>query len=108
VAEFDLQALLKQAQALQEKFKQMQAEAEARTVEARSGGGLVRVVADGGMQVRRIEIDPSLLASNDKEMIEDLIVAAVNQALKRAQEMVASEVGKLGPLGGLKLPGIGD
>jgi len=108
VAEFDFQALLKQAQSLQEKFKQMQAEAADKTVEASAGGGMVHVVADGGMNVRRITIEPALIAANDKAMIEDLIVVAVNAALKRAQEIVASEVGKLGPMGGFKLPGMGD
>lgn len=108
MAEFDFQALLRQAHAMQEKFKQMQAEAAGKTVEARAGGGMVRAVADGSMQVRKIEIDPALLAANDKAMLEDLIVVAVNEALKRAQELVASEVGKLGPLGGFKIPGMGD
>jgi nucleoid-associated protein EbfC len=62
---------------------------------------------DGSMQVRKIEIDQALLASNDKAMLEDLIVVAVNLALKRAQEIVAQEMGKVGPLGGIKLPGFG-
>lgn len=107
VADMDLSALLQQAQALQEKFKQMQEQAAAKTVEAQSGGGMVRVVVDGSMQVRKIEIDAAVLAANDKAMLEDLIVVAVNDGLRRAQEMVAQEVGKLGPLGGLKLPGFG-
>jgi DNA-binding YbaB/EbfC family protein len=98
---------MKQAQALQEKFKQMQAEAAGKTVQASAGGGLVRVVADGSLQIRSIEIDPTLLAANDQPMLQDLIVVAVNEAIKRAQELVAGEVGKLGPLGGLKFPGLG-
>ena len=107
MAELDFGALMKQAQALQEKLKAVQEQAAAQVVDADAGGGMVRVSVDGSMQVRRIEIDPTLIASNDKAMLEDLIVVAVNQGLKRAQEMVAQEMGKLGPLGGMKLPGFG-
>jgi DNA-binding YbaB/EbfC family protein len=102
----DLSTLLRQAQALQEKFKEMQEAAAAKTVEAQSGGGMVRVTVDGAMRLRSVEIDPALLASNDKAMLEDLFVVAVNDGLRRAQELVAQEMGKLGPLGGLKIPGL--
>ena len=85
----------------------MQEEAAQKTVEANSGGGMVRVTSsDGSMRVRRIEIDQSLLASNDKSMIEDLVVVAVNDGLRRVQEMVAEDMRKLSPLGGLNLPGL--
>jgi DNA-binding YbaB/EbfC family protein len=106
VPDFDLSALFRQAQALQEKLKQVQEDAAAKTVEAQAGGGMVHVVVDGAMRVRKVEVDPSLLASGDKAMMEDLIVVAVNDGLRRAQEMVAEEMGKLGPLAGLKLPGL--
>ncbi|MGH8011819.1 MAG: YbaB/EbfC family nucleoid-associated protein [Candidatus Binataceae bacterium] len=105
MSQFDLSALMQQAQALQERFKQMQDEAASKTVESQSGGGMVHAVVDGSMQVRKIEVDPALLAANDKAMLEDLIVVAINDGLRRAQEMVAQEVGKLGPLAGIKLPG---
>ena len=107
MAELDFGALMKQAQALQEKLKEVQEQAAAQVVSADAGGGMVRASVDGSMQVRKIEIDPALLASNDKTMLEDLIVVAVNLALKRAQEIVAQEMGKVGPLGGIKLPGFG-
>jgi DNA-binding YbaB/EbfC family protein len=103
---FDLSALMKQAQALQEKFKQTQEDLAEKTVEAASGGGMVHVVIDGGMRVRSIQIDPALLAANDKEMLQDLITGAVNAGLERAQEMVTQEMSKLAPMGGLNLPGI--
>ncbi len=106
MAQPNLSDLLQQAQALQEKLKQMQEEAAAKTVDAQSGGGMVRVTVDGSMQVRRIEIDPALLASNDKAMLEDLITVAVNQGLRQAQAMVAAEMGKLAPMGGFKFPGM--
>jgi len=108
LAELDFGALMKQAQALQEKLKEVQEQAAAKVVDADAGGGMVRASVDGSMQVRKIEIDPALLASNDKAMLEDLIVVAVNLALKRAQEIVAQEMGKVGPLGGIKLPGFGN
>lgn len=104
MAELDLSALFKQAQALQEKFKQMQEEAASKTVEAEAGGGMVRAVADGSMRIREIRIDPALLASNDKEMLQDLIVVVINDALRRAQEMMAGELGRIAPLAGLNLP----
>jgi DNA-binding YbaB/EbfC family protein len=107
VAEFNISELFQQAQQLQEKLKTMQDEAATKTVETESGGGMVKVVADGSMRVRRITIEPNLIAANDKSMLEDLIVVAINEALARAQQLVAEAMGKLGPLGGLKLPGFG-
>ncbi|MGA2409146.1 MAG: YbaB/EbfC family nucleoid-associated protein [Candidatus Binataceae bacterium] len=106
MAQLDLSALLQQAQNLQEKLKEAQEGLALRTVEGDSGGGMVQVTIDGSLQVRRIEIESSLIAANDKAMLEDLIAAAVNNGLRRAQEMVAQEMGKLSPLGGLKLPGM--
>jgi DNA-binding YbaB/EbfC family protein len=97
---------MQQAQALQEKLKQMQEEAAAKTVTAQSGGGMVRVTVDGAMQVRKIELDEALLKSNDKAMLEDLIVVAINDGLRQAQNLVAQEMGKLGPFGGIKIPGL--
>ncbi len=102
----NLSNLLQQAQALQEKLKQLQEEAASKTVEAQSGGGMVRVTVDGAMQVRRIQIDPMLLADNDKAMLEDLITVAVNEGLRQAQNLVATEMGKLAPMGGFKFPGM--
>lgn len=103
MAEIDLSMMMQQAQALQEKLKQAQEEASQRTIEANSGGGLVRVVVDGAGSVRRIDIEQSLLASNDKSMIEDLIVVAVNDGLRRIQEMVADEMRKLAPMSGIDI-----
>jgi nucleoid-associated protein EbfC len=100
--EFDFSAMMRQAQALQEKLQQLQSAAAEKTVEAQSGGGMVRVVVDGAMRVRKIEIDPSIV--NDKAMMEDLIVVAVNDGLRRAQELIAGEMSKLGPMAGMSLP----
>jgi DNA-binding YbaB/EbfC family protein len=107
VPEFDLTALMQQAQALQAKFKQMQDEAAAKTVEAQAGGGMVKVVVDGSLRLRKIEIDPALIGANDIPMLQDLIVVAINDGLRRAQDLVSGEMGKLaGPLAGLKIPGM--
>lgn len=103
---FDLGNLMKQAQALQQKLKQTQDEVAEKTVEAASGGGMIQVVVDGAMRVRSITIDPALLAANDKEMLQDLLVVGINAGLERAQEMVTQEMNKLAPMGGLNLPGL--
>jgi DNA-binding YbaB/EbfC family protein len=107
VAELDFANLVQQAQALQEKLKQVQEEAAAKVVEAEAGGGMVKVVADGSMRIRKVVLDPALIAANDQPMLEDLIVVAINHALDQAQRMLAEEMSKLGPLAGLKLPGFG-
>jgi nucleoid-associated protein EbfC len=106
VAEFDFSALLQQAQQMQEKLKKVQDELGSKTVEADAGGGMVRATADGSLRIRRIEIEPSLIAANDREMLQDLVTVAVNDALRRAQELVAEEMAKLSPFGGMNLPGL--
>ena len=107
MAEFDLSELMQQAQALQARMKEMQESAASKTVEAQSGGGMVKVIVDGTMRVRRIEIDPAIVAANDKAMLEDLILVAINDGMARAQKMLADEMSKLGPLGGMQIPGFG-
>jgi hypothetical protein len=99
---------MEQAQALQARMKEMQETASSKTVEAQSGGGMVRVIVDGTMRLRKVEIDAAIVAANDKAMLEDLIQVAVNDGMARAQKMLADEMGKLGPLGGLQIPGFGN
>lgn len=107
MAQFDFSSILQQAQAMQEKFKQMQEEVASKTVEAEAGGGMVRVVADGSMRLRKVQIEPGLVVANDKDMLQDLIVVAVNDALRRAQELFTQEVSKLSPFGAaLNIPGL--
>ena len=107
MAELDLTALMQQAQAMQARMQEMQEAAAARTVEGQAGGGMVRVVVDGAFNVRKIEIDQAIVVANEKAMLEDLIVVAINDGIARAQKMLAEEMGKFGPLAGLKLPGFG-
>jgi len=95
---------MRQAQKLQEQIQKIQEEVAEKTVEASSGGGMVTVVADGKQDVVSIKIDPEVVNKDDVEMLQDLIVAAVNEARKRSQELMASEMGKL--TGGMSVPGL--
>lgn len=97
--------LFKQAQDLQARLQRVQEEAAARTVEASSGGGMVRATVNGRLELVRLQIEPAALAGGDVEMLQDLVIAAVNQALRNAQQQMADEMSKL--TGGLKLPGMG-
>lgn len=96
--------MMKQAQKLQSKMLRLQEELAEKTVETTSGGGMIRVVANGRQQVLSIEIDKEVVDPDDIEMLQDLVLAAVNDALKKAQEMVAGEMGKL--TGGMNIPGL--
>jgi nucleoid-associated protein EbfC len=96
--------LLKQAQEMQARMAQMQEELGRKTVEATAGGGMVRVTVNGQMALCSIKIDPSVVTREDKEMLEDLVLAAVNEGIRRAREMAAEEMSKL--TGGLKIPGL--
>jgi len=104
---FDIGGLFRQAQQLQEKLATVQQELGARTVEASAGGGMVTAVANGKLELVQIRIEPSLLEAPDADMLQDLIVAAVNEAIRAAQKMVADEMGKLTGGLGIKLPGLG-
>ena len=95
---------LQQVKALQEKMTRMQEELALKKIEASSGGGMVTVVVNGRQEVLSIRIDRQVVDPEDIEMLQDLIVAAVNDGLRRAQEMAAAEMGKLA--GGLNIPGL--
>src|SRR5512143_645023 len=97
--------LMKQAQMMQEKMARIQEEAAAKTVEASAGGGMVTVTANGRMEVVSIKIEKEVVDPADVDMLQDLVAAAVNEALKKAQEMMSEEMGKV--TGGLGLPGMG-
>lgn len=97
----DLQALLTQAQELQGKLGQLQQELALRRIEASSGGGMVTAVVTGALRVVEIRIEPAVFEGGDRAMAQDLIAAAVNAALEKAQAMVQSEMQKASSLGGL-------
>lgn len=100
----DLAGLMKQAQKLQAKMAEMQAELGNRTVTAQAGGGMVEAVANGRQELVALRIDPEVANPEDVDMLQDLILAAVNEALNRAREMMAQEMAKL--TGGLQIPGL--
>lgn len=96
--------ILKQAQAMQEQMARIQEQAASKTETATSGGGIVTVTANGAMQVVSVVIDPEVVKSGDVDMIQDLVVAATNEALRKAKELMESEMKAL--TGGMKIPGL--
>lgn len=101
-----IQHLLKQAQEFQKKVKKMQEELKEKTIEASAGGGMVTVVANGRQEILSIKIEPEVVNTEDIEMLQDLITAAVNEARRKAEELAQEEMKKI--TGGLGIPGLGD
>ncbi|MDA8421975.1 MAG: YbaB/EbfC family nucleoid-associated protein [Nitrospiraceae bacterium] len=97
-----LSNIMKQAQQMQERVKKLQEEAAGKTVEASSGGGMVTVVCNGRQEVLSIKIDPSVVDPKDIDMLQDLVTAAVNEALRKSQDLMKEEMGKL--TAGMGLP----
>ena len=96
--------MMKQMQEMQKQMVKMQEELENATVESTAGGGVVRVVVTGKMKIESIVIDPEVVASDDVEMLQDLIIAAINEGLEKAQQMASDRMGAL--TGGLNRPGL--
>jgi DNA-binding YbaB/EbfC family protein len=104
---FDLSSmgdLMKQAKVMQEKLASLQAEVGARTVEASAGGGMVTAKVTGKLELVSVVIDPEIVSSGDRDMLQDLVVAAVNEAIRKAQALMSDEMSKL--TGGLRIPGL--
>ena len=97
--------MMKEAQKLQEKMLAMQDEIAKKKVDATAGGGMVTVEANGKQEILSIKIDPEVINKDDAQMLEDLVLAACNEALRKSRELVQQELGKL--TGGLKIPGLG-
>lgn len=103
----DVNKMLKQVQEMQEQMARAQEELASETVEASAGGGMVRVKATGAGEVIEVKIAREAIDPDDPEMLEDLVLAAINEALRNAQELMQSKLGgSLGGLGGLGLPGM--
>ncbi|SHF11355.1 YbaB/EbfC family nucleoid-associated protein [Desulforamulus putei] len=100
----NMNKMMKQVQKMQQEMAKMQEELGNRTVEATAGGGVVKVVASGRQEIVSITIKPEAVDPDDVEMLQDLLLAAVNDALRQSQEMVAKEMSKL--TGGLNIPGL--
>jgi DNA-binding YbaB/EbfC family protein len=106
----DMNQLFQQVGQMQEQMQKAQAELANETVQATAGGGMVTVIANGSGEIKEIKIDPKAIDPSDPEMLEDMILAAVNEAIRSAQSLMESKLGGLagGALGGLGLPGLGE
>lgn len=98
--------MMRQAKKMQQEMGKIQEESRKKTVEASAGGGMVTVTANGAIEIIAIKIDREVVNPDDIEMLQDLIVAATNEALRQAQKMLGDEMGKI--TGGLNLPGLGN
>ena len=96
--------MMKQAQQMQTRLLRAKEEAANKTVEASAGGNMVTVVVNGRPEVVSLRIDPAVVSTEDTEMLQDLVIAAVNEGIRKSQKMVEDEMGKI--LGGLKIPGL--
>jgi DNA-binding YbaB/EbfC family protein len=108
---FDMNKLMQQAAQMQEQMQKAQAELATQTVDASAGGGMVTVKANGALESVEIKIDPKAIDPSDPEMLADMVLAAVNEALRSAQSLVESSLGSamggMEGLGGLGIPGLG-
>jgi len=100
----NMNKMMKQVQKIQQDIARLQEELQERTVEATAGGGVVKAVANGKKELASIEIKPEAVDPDDVEMLQDLILAAVNEALQKAEQMVSQEMAKI--TGGLNIPGL--
>jgi len=101
----DIGNILQQARQMQEKLGKVQEELAGKTLTGESGGSMVRVTMNGRRQVLSVAIEPALLTASEKQMLEDLLVAAINDAMRKAEELSQREMSKL--TGGMAIPGLG-
>ena len=98
-------SMLKQAKKIQDEMEKIQEELAAKKVEASSGGGMVTVEVNGNQEVVSIKIDPEVISSGDKEMLEDLVLTAVNEGIRKAKDLMKERIAEV--TGGLNIPGVG-
>jgi hypothetical protein len=105
----DMDKLMQQMGQMQEQMQKAQEELANETVEATAGGGMITVVANGAGEIKQIKIDPKAIDPEDPELLEDMVLAAVNEAIRSAKSLAEAKLGGLagGALGGLGLPGLG-
>ncbi len=100
----DMKFLMKQAQGMQKKMEAMRKELASKEIKVTSGGGMVELVINGEQEIKEIHIERDIIDPEDKEMLEDLVLAAVNEGIRQSKEMVNEEMMKL--TGGINLPGL--
>ncbi len=100
----DMKFLMKQAQVMQKKMEEMKEELAQKEVRVSSGGGMIEIVINGQQEIKEIKIEPDVIDANEKEMLEDLILAAVNESIRQSKELAAQEMSKL--TGGMNVPGL--
>ncbi|MFZ5755007.1 MAG: YbaB/EbfC family nucleoid-associated protein [Bacillota bacterium] len=100
----NMQKMMKQVQKMQADMAKLQEELGEKTVETSAGGGAVKIVMNGKQEVKEITIDPEILQPEEVEMVQDLLMAAFNEALRKSQDMVSQEMSKI--TGGMKIPGM--
>jgi nucleoid-associated protein EbfC len=100
----NMNEMMKQAKQMQDRLMRAKEDAAQKTIEASAGGNMVTVVVSGRPEVVSLRIDPSVVSADDTEMLQDLVIAAVNEGIRKSQKMVEDEMSKL--LGGLKIPGL--
>ncbi len=98
--------LMRQAQKMQEKMAEMQKDLASKTVEASSGGGMVTAIVNGAQEVVSLKIDPTVADPKDVDMLQDLVIAAVNEGLRRSKQMMAEEMSSLTSGLGMNIPGL--
>ena len=105
----DMNKLMQQVGAMQQQMEQAQEELANETVDASAGGGMVTVTANGAGEIKQIKIDPKAIDPDDPELLADMVLAAVNEAIRSARSLQETKLGGLagGALGGLGLPGLG-
>ncbi len=99
-----LAGLMKQAQQMQKKMEEMKEQLAQKEIKVASGGGMVELVINGQQEIKEIKIDPDIIDPEDKEMLEDLVLAAVNEGLRKAEDFAANEMKKV--TGGMNIPGM--
>ncbi len=100
----NMKNMIKQAKKMQEQMAKMQEELQEREIEASAGGGVVNIIMNGKQELKSIKISPEAVDPDDVEMLEDLILAAVNEGVRKSQDMVSAEMSKI--TGGLNIPGL--
>ncbi len=100
----DMKFLMKQAQVMQKKMEEMKEELAQKEFRVSSGGGIIEIVINGQQEIKEIKIEPDVIDANEKEMLEDLILAAVNESIRQSKELAAQEMSKL--TGGMNVPGL--